>query len=465
MLKSGQIFSLDDIRVDVADQSVTRGANAVRMPPRVFQTLVILLEASPRMIPKAELYRALWPDTVVDESGLAQNIHLLRKLLGPRPDGGEYVETVPKRGYRLTGTVIREAPAPAPAAVAEAARSRRWLAIFAASAVIAGALAWVAARPALNRHVPDPQAVRLTKMGQEVWRNTLQATPAEEQEFRQAIQLDPGYAPAYVGLATVEATASGVQAEALVAQALRIDPNSSDAHAVAAFIAMIHQWDWDRARREFERAIALDPRNTAARRWYSMYFSFRGEHAAAAEQINAALQIEPGSASLLMQRCSQLAYEDKFDAAMESCQAALRVQPRFHRAHARLFQIYGTLGNAELAARHLVLALDPENVESAEALAPRLALAAHARGLAGVLEDHLHSTDPYSRAEATAMLRDRTGTLANLRQAVANRGFFSAFIRAEPMFHFLYGDAEFNGLLRKIGLPSSDNGATTAALM
>jgi len=120
-----------------------------------------------------------------------------------------------------------------------------------------------------------------------------------------------------------------------------------------------------------------------------------------------------------------------------------------------MFQIYGTLGNAELAARHLILAADPENLTSAETFAPRMELVARTRGLAGVLEGHLHSPDPYARAEASAMLHDRDGALVGLRETIEHHGFFSAFIRAEPMFHFLYGNPGFESLLQRVGLPLS----------
>ena len=454
-MSSSQIYEFDDIRVDVLEQSVVRRGDTLRMPPRVFQTLLILMQACPRMVSKAELFRVLWPDTAVDESGLAQNIHLLRKILGPSASGSDYIETIPKRGYRLVAQVRRE-----PLAATPHSHQRqlpwRWAAVVLATVMILGVVVWRTPRRSFGRRLRNPEAVRLVDMAQQIWNNTLLATPGAELQFRQAIQIDPGYAPAYVGLATLVATTSRTsEAERLISEALRIDPYSSDAHATAGFIAMIHHWDWNRAHAEFDRAVALDPGNTTARRWYSMFFSFRGEYSSAAEQIHAALQLEPALASHLTQQCSELSYEEKFAAALESCEAALRTQPRFHGAHARMFQIYAVVGNAELTCRNLILAADPEDLYHTEVLAPRMEMRARTRGLAGVLDDRLHSYDAYTRAEACGMLRDRACALANLRDTLSNHGFFSVFIRAEPMFHFLYGDPEFNKLLNKVGLPSA----------
>lgn len=71
---------------------------------------------------KDELLRAVWPDTFVEENNLAQNISMLRRALGTNAEGGAYIETVPKRGYRFVGTVTQQIAAasgpsePAPAA-------------------------------------------------------------------------------------------------------------------------------------------------------------------------------------------------------------------------------------------------------------------------------------------------------------------------------------------------------------
>jgi DNA-binding winged helix-turn-helix (wHTH) protein len=56
---------------------------------------------------KAELMEALWPDTFVDEANLTQHVYTLRKALGDQPNGQPFIETVPRRGYRLA-TAVRE---------------------------------------------------------------------------------------------------------------------------------------------------------------------------------------------------------------------------------------------------------------------------------------------------------------------------------------------------------------------
>jgi TolB-like protein/tetratricopeptide (TPR) repeat protein len=76
----------------------------VALTPKAFDTLHLLVRSSGHLVEKDELIRTLWPDTVVEEGNLTTNIFLLRKALGQAP---EYIETVPKKGYRFVGAVRR----------------------------------------------------------------------------------------------------------------------------------------------------------------------------------------------------------------------------------------------------------------------------------------------------------------------------------------------------------------------
>src|SRR5205085_7169485 len=66
-----------------------------------------------RLLSKDELIAQLWPDSFVEESNLAQNVSAVRRALGEQSDGGHYIETVPKRGYRFAAEVKLLVPRPA----------------------------------------------------------------------------------------------------------------------------------------------------------------------------------------------------------------------------------------------------------------------------------------------------------------------------------------------------------------
>ena len=78
------------------------------LAPKVAETLRVLLERHGTVVEKAELMREVWPDTSVEEIGLARNISQLRKALGDESEAGRYIETLPKRGYRFVGDVVME---------------------------------------------------------------------------------------------------------------------------------------------------------------------------------------------------------------------------------------------------------------------------------------------------------------------------------------------------------------------
>src|SRR5258706_9336858 len=91
--------------LDAAERRLLREGEAVPLAPKVFDTLVALVETSGRLIDKDELMTRLWPDTFVEEGTLARNISDLRKALGESSGGGKYIETVPKRGYRFVANI------------------------------------------------------------------------------------------------------------------------------------------------------------------------------------------------------------------------------------------------------------------------------------------------------------------------------------------------------------------------
>jgi len=91
--------------LDPVEKVLLREGQPVSLPPKALETLLALVENHGHLIEKSELLRRVWPDTFVGEATLAQNIFTLRKVLNDSLDGDEYIETVPKRGYRFVAPV------------------------------------------------------------------------------------------------------------------------------------------------------------------------------------------------------------------------------------------------------------------------------------------------------------------------------------------------------------------------
>jgi DNA-binding winged helix-turn-helix (wHTH) protein/Tol biopolymer transport system component len=91
--------------LDVAERRLLRDGCGVPLTPKTFDLLAALLDKPDRLLTKDELLQAVWPDAFVEESNLAYNVSVLRKVLGETTDGGAYIETVAKRGYRFVAPV------------------------------------------------------------------------------------------------------------------------------------------------------------------------------------------------------------------------------------------------------------------------------------------------------------------------------------------------------------------------
>ena len=100
-----RFYEFGPFRVDKLNHLLLRDGKALPLKPKVFDTLLVLVEARDRVLDKDELMSRLWPDAVVEESNLSQNIYLLRKALGETDHGDVYIDTVPKRGYRFVADV------------------------------------------------------------------------------------------------------------------------------------------------------------------------------------------------------------------------------------------------------------------------------------------------------------------------------------------------------------------------
>ncbi|HEY4423928.1 MAG TPA: alpha/beta fold hydrolase [Pyrinomonadaceae bacterium] len=105
MNRPGRFYLFGSFRVDVTERLLFKENREVSLTPKVFDTLLVLLDNSSHVMTKKELMQQVWPDSFVEENNLAQNISILRKALGKTHEGEHYIQTVSKRGYRFVGDV------------------------------------------------------------------------------------------------------------------------------------------------------------------------------------------------------------------------------------------------------------------------------------------------------------------------------------------------------------------------
>src|SRR5436190_3163349 len=99
------LYEFGDFRLDTSKRLLQRlDGTTVPLTPRVFETLLYMVEHQDTVLDKERLMEAVWPDSI-EENNLSQNISTLRRIFGETPGSHTYIVTVPGRGYRFVAEV------------------------------------------------------------------------------------------------------------------------------------------------------------------------------------------------------------------------------------------------------------------------------------------------------------------------------------------------------------------------
>ena len=105
-------YVFEPFRIDLAERMLTRAEVAIPLPPKGFDLLALLVQNAGNLLEKERIIQALWPGTFVEEANVSNLIGLLRKTLGDSVKRPEYIQTVPKRGYRFVAATVPLEPKP-----------------------------------------------------------------------------------------------------------------------------------------------------------------------------------------------------------------------------------------------------------------------------------------------------------------------------------------------------------------
>jgi adenylate cyclase len=230
-----------------------------------------------------------------------------------------------------------------------------------------------------RKPTPDPVAYDVYLRGLVAASEPSAATVSEAiRYFEEATRLDPDFAEAFAAWANLYVMAAGdflpmreamPKARALVAKALELDPNSSDAHVALANIALQFDSDWGRAEAEFEKAISLNPSNAVACRFFSILLLVLERFEEAKEMCRRAIRLDPGRESLQ----GTLAWAEfdsgNVEAAFAYAEKSRDNEPTSVAKHVQLGLIYLAAGRTDDARREadvpLVDAADEERFDHA----------------------------------------------------------------------------------------------------
>jgi TolB-like protein/DNA-binding winged helix-turn-helix (wHTH) protein len=167
-------YEFGDFRVDVRRRTLLLKADGRPLPlaSRAFDTLLFFLEHPGELLDKSALMKAVWPNVIVEENNLNQQISAVRRVLGERPEGHRFIVTIPGRGYRFVAPVqpvVDGAPDPAvPAPVAAptpppSPRTLPWAALAISGILLVAGLAWYLTHTPANYAVPSVEVAPVRK--------------------------------------------------------------------------------------------------------------------------------------------------------------------------------------------------------------------------------------------------------------------------------------------------------------
>ncbi|HXZ92304.1 MAG TPA: transcriptional regulator, partial [Burkholderiales bacterium] len=157
----GLVYRFGPFLLRPGERMLLRGSEPITLAGKAFDLLVALVSQQGHLLTKEELLRRVWPGVVVEEVNLSVNMSAIRKALACAPDAADWIETVPRQGYRFKAPVEVEDVAtlqqvwprsdepsgltepPPRAATERTGRRRLWLGFGAVVVAVAAGLAWL----------------------------------------------------------------------------------------------------------------------------------------------------------------------------------------------------------------------------------------------------------------------------------------------------------------------------------
>jgi len=414
---------------------LTRGSRSLELSPKALQVLAVLVRNASRVVSKDDLLNIVWPENIVEEGNLAVHIFALRRALGADATTTEYIQTVPKRGYRFAAPVylLRE-----------------------------GSMA-----------NSDQQRERCRIAGYYVQQQTADGCIRAAAEYRECLKTEPRNAKAKTGLANtlmfrfvlgdLSRNEAVSRAETLLDEANEIDPGVADVHLSRSRLSCLGHWQWEKAQEELQRALELagnDETQYIVGAWQGCHLVERGELEVGLQRLRLAHAACPLSPFI-----SRFIAEAHFLARdFSGCVAVSREALQFHphcwllyRALGRALTALGEYGQARRYYRRASLLYDAPQIGLLAELA-HLEAAAGNKDRAGNLLERLQllagreQVSFVSIAQIHAALGNKDRALDCLEQACVNRDWSLSALKQDIRLDPLRTTNRYRRVLTEVGI-------------
>jgi TolB-like protein/Tfp pilus assembly protein PilF len=320
----------------------------------------------------------------------------------------------------------------------------------------------------------DPKAYELYVLGRHQWnQRTISGYEQAIKSLRNALELDPDYAPAHAalgdaymllgemgGLSQNEARSL---ADTAIRRALELDPALAEAHASAGYWKLRYEWSWGESEAALRRAIQLNPSSAEAHQWYARSLAFAGRFAEAGKQLERARELDPLSSTISAHLGQLYLFARQYDRAAERLQKALELNPH----HALVLHNLGELLLAQGRFAEATPVLQKSVELAGESHSHYLGILAYAYAGAGRSQDARKVLRELERRTRRGLastfdvaclhvaLGDKERALAWLEEGYERRDPWLTELKVWPWLDSLLPDPRFQDLLRRMNFPAS----------
>lgn len=494
--RSNRQFRIGVARIDLNLGTVVVDGEEAKLGFRQREALRLLVEAEGEAVTRETLFDQIWPGVQVDESSLTKCISQLRAALGPAPDGGEIVETIPRIGYRLRytaepetdaddagtlgsgetfdrGTVPKpvsiRAEAPDPASTQQGAETesearprlghRLYVWIGVAAMVLMAIVGWN--RYSAEQQARQDEAEELARQAEfHLNRREQNSAATAVYLYQKALELQPRQAKWYASLAqaihrsarpvdgrqpltAIEAARRGVEA----------DRNCLPCQITYGFFVFYYGWNWGEGEKHLRIAEELAPNDADVSANLAMLLAARGKLDESLTRINRATNAMPFRANWRGIRASILYFRGNYETAVQVADVGISLDRQSLVCWDWKSRALHMLQMPEASVLAIVEGRYPERLSEVERLVQEEGYQAGLRWLLAQTDGESgRQKFMWRRAAWFMQLGERDAAIRELEYGVDLRNVNLAWIGVDPLYHPLHADPRFRKLLSKMGL-------------
>lgn len=315
-------------------------------------------------------------------------------------------------------------------------------------------------------YTTDSEAYKLYLQGRYLWNQRTESGYRQAQTFFQkAIERDPNFALAYVGLADstafmyADGEARYKKAETIVRKAIALDNNLGEAHTTLGMIIHNTYSKWAEAEKQYQRAIKLNPNYATSHHWYGELLMQLGRVDEALKHYQKAAEIDPFSMPISSDLGIAYYYAGKTDKAIEQLNKTIRREPTFYRSYFYLARIYEHQEQYEkaIAANQKGHLMANKNADLIARITAGLSRALKESGARGYWKKRLEIYPKLGSEWGCDIvgihlrLGNKKRAFAELEKAFEEKDFDLIFLQVTPEFDEIRDDPRFQELVRRFG--------------